>query len=432
MLAVVYDPVEVLPREELERLQLARLQEMVASLYLSSPFYRDKWSQVGFEPDDLRSLEDIRKLPLVTKEELREEQRLHPPFGRLTIAGRNTWRELHPSSGTTGTQVLTVWTEKDVENITNFTTRFLWGIGVRAGDVVHNAFSYGLWIAGMAVHYATKKLGAFVIPIGGLPVEHHVRLLRQVHPTAIFATPSFGLYLAETLKRQGLGPEDVGLRCGAFGGEAGVEVGGTRRRLEEGLGIRAYDIYGLSEIAPTMACECEAQAGLHWAEDFFLVEILDPITHEPVPDGEPGLLVITHLDREGTPMIRYATNDITTFTRSLCPCGRTHGRSPGGIKGRLDDLIVFRGAKFYPTEIEDVVRSLPGCTGEYYVEVRGEREHPAEVTVVAEADEMQVSAEHLRQRLRETLLVAPYVRLVPPGTLERTAFKAKRVVRMPE
>ena len=428
--AGAYSPQETMTRDELEAFQLTRLKETVRRLGERSAFYREKWARVGFEAGDLKSLEDLRLLPFVTKQELRDEQEEHPPFGRLTVTDAALWREVHPSSGTTGRSVRTIWTEEDIRHITDFTARFLWAMGIRPGDAIQNAFSYGMWIAGLAVHYAARKIGGLVIPIGGQAASHQIDYLRIVRPKALLATPSFGLFVSETLRREGIAPHEGSLEIGGFGGEAGVELGGTRRRLEEGLGLRAYDFYGLSELAPTMAGECEAQTGLHWAEDHFIVEIVDPKTGEAVPEGEIGMLVITHLTREGTPMVRYATNDVARFTRAPCVCGRTHGRSVGGILGRNDDLVVFRGAKFYPTQVEEVVRALEGFTGEYVVEVKGEGNAPAEVTVVAEATEITEGArESLRKALREALLVSPHVRLAKPGELERTEFKAKRLIR---
>ena len=422
-----YDEVECLDREELAALQLQRLQDQVGRLYAGSGFYREKWRSVGFEPGDLKTLADLARLPVTTKQELRHEQAEFPPFGRFGAVDPTEWREVHPSSGTTGVQVRTIWTDADVEAIAAFTARFLWAMGLRGGDVIQNAFSYGLWVAGLAVHYAARRLGCLVVPIGGQPVTQQLRYLHDVGPRGLFATPSFGLFVAETLAREGIDPTSLACAIGAFGGEAGVELGGTRERLETGLGIRAYDIYGLSEVAPTMACECPAQAGLHWAEDHFLVEVLDD-NLAPVDEGTPGILVLTHLTKEGTPMIRYATNDVCRYTAAACACGRTHGRSVGGVLGRNDDLIVFRGTKFYPTQVEEVVRALHGFSGEYVIEVRDSATGPAAVEVVAEATDEAVSREVLRKALRAALLVTPAVRIVPPGDLERTEFKAKRVV----
>ncbi|MDA8344799.1 MAG: hypothetical protein M0Z66_04870 [Thermaerobacter sp.] len=214
----VYADVEVISRDALHALQLGRLQRMVGELYEGSGFYREKWRRAGFAPEDLRRLEDVSRLPVVTKQELREEQLAHPPFGRLMAAPKSLWREVHPSSGTTGRQVLTIWTDADIEHITDFTARFMWGFGVRPGNVVQNAFSYGLWVAGMAAHYASRRLGCLNIPIGAQPASHQLRLMREARPRVLTATPSFGLFLAETLAREGIDPAEIGLQIGAFGG----------------------------------------------------------------------------------------------------------------------------------------------------------------------------------------------------------------------
>ncbi len=430
-----WDPeVETMDRGRLKALQLERLKKQIERLYRTSPFYRQKWEAAGVGPDDIKHLEDIARFPVVTKQELREEQANHPPLGRYVAAEPASWREFHPSSGTTGAPVGTVWTENDVEVITDVTARTLWAYGVRPGDILQNGFSYGLWVAGMSVHYAARRIGAFVIPIGAGYTERQIDFMRRLRPTVLTATPSFGIYLTEALAARGIEPEQLSLRIGAFGGEAGTEAPATRHRLEEGLGIDAYDYYGLAELGPTFAGECEAKQGLHWAEDHYLIEILDPETKDPLPPGQPGALVITHLTREGTPMVRYWTNDIAVLDEEPCVCGRTHARSPGGILGRLDDLIVYRGAKFYPIQVEEAVRALPELTPEYRIEVEREGGTVRRVTVVAELtgefppEQQTRLAQALRRGLKERCLVTPDVKLVPPGSLERTAFKAKRVV----
>lgn len=340
-----------------------------------------------------------------------------------------SWREYHPSSGTTGFPVGTVWSEGDVENITQVTARVLYGYGLRPGDILLNGFSYGLWVAGLAVHYAARAMGLFVLPVGAGQTERHLELMERFRPRALTATPSFGLYLGEALRARGL---ESPLRVGAFGGEAGTENPSTRRRLEEALGLQAYDFYGLAEMGPTFAGECQAKAGLHFAEDHYLVEVVDPESQEPLPEGEVGVLVLTHLTREATPLVRYYTGDLARLTKEPCPCGRTHLRAVGGILGRVDDLVVYRGAKFYPGQVEEVVRRFPELAGEYRIEVREAGGLVQGVTVVVEMAHPGVGeglVEALRQSLKAALGVTPEVRLEAPGTLERTAFKAKRVVR---
>ncbi len=421
---------ETLPRRELDALQLERLRRQLARCYDGSPFYREKFDRAGAAPQHLERLSDIARFPFVTKGELRDEQAAHPPCGRYALAPQAAWRELHPSSGTTGHPVNTVWSAADIEVITDHTARTLWSFGTRPADVVQNAFSYGLWVAGMAVHYAAARIGAFCIPAGTAPAPRQIEMMTRLRSSVLLATPSFGLYIGERLRETGRPPE-LALRAGCFGGEAGAELPSTRARLERVLGIDAYDYYGLAEIAPTFASECTEKAGLHWAEDHYLIEIVDPVTGLPLPPGELGVLIITHLTRDATPMIRYWTNDYARVDPSPCRCGRTHARSPGGIVGRHDDLIVYRGAKFYPAQIEQTVRGFPELSDEFRLELDTDGATGLErCTVFVEATGQPPPglAERVRDALRDVLLVGPAVEIVPAGSLERTAFKAKRVL----
>ncbi|RMG59275.1 MAG: phenylacetate--CoA ligase family protein [Deltaproteobacteria bacterium] len=428
--------VETAPRREIKRLQLERLKWQVQRCYEKSEFYRELYDRAGVKPSHLEKLSHISRFPVIKKEDLRREQALYPPFGRYPLTSLDRVRELHPSSGTTGNPVNTLWTESDVENITHFTARTLWGFGVRPGDIIQNAFSYGLWVAGMSVHYAARRLRCFVIPIGAGDTRRQLYFLKTVKPTVILATPSFGIYLSEKIEGEFEG-EETSLRIGAFGGEAGTEVPSTREKLERRLGIDAFDYYGLAEMSPTFAAECEAKDGLHWAEDHFLVEVVNPDTMEPCAEGEVGVLVLTHLTKEGTPLIRYWTNDYAKVVTSRCACGRTLARSPGGILGSADDLLIYKGAKFYPVQVEKVVRSFPELSDEYRIRFVTDEERSLETcTVIVEKSNKGVNLPDstiegkLKKALREELLVTPEVEILPPDTLERTAFKAKRVERV--
>ena len=428
--------IERMARDELASLQLERLKWQVRRCYQESEFYRERLDAAGVGPDSIRALDDLRKIPFVTKQELRDEQQAHPPFGRYTVAGPSAWGELHPSTGTTGVPVSTIWSKNDVENIADFTARTMWSFGVRPGDVVQNAFSYGLWVAGMSVHYATRKIGCFVIPIGAAMTERQILYLTTIGSTVLLSTPSYGLYIGEKLTESGVGPGEIPLKIGSFGGEAGAQNPSTRSRIEAALGVDAYDYYGLGEIGPTFASESVAKSGLIWAEDHHIIEVVDPETKKPTPEGEVGILVITHLTREATPMLRYWTNDFARLDTSPSPCGRTHLRSPGGILGRHDDLVIYKGAKFYPIQVEEVVRSFSGLSNEFRVEL-----HPDEATgrdrcvVVAEAAGGEVNSglgDELRDKLGAELLVTPEVEVLPAGSFERTTFKAKRFVDLRE
>ncbi len=421
-----------MPRKELEELQLGLLRRQLKRCFGLSGFYREKWERAGVTPDRLKTLGDLRRFPCVTKQELRDEQAARPLFGRLATAPPSDWRELHPSSGTTGFPVSTIWSAGDVQNIADITARTMWSFGVRPGDVIQNAFSYGLWVAGLAVHAAAAQIGCFVIPIGAQLTERQIFYLHHARSAVIMATPSYGVYLGEKLREEGIEPKDLGLRIGAFGGEAGVEVPSTRARLEASLDLDAYDYYGVAELGPTFASECTEKSGLHWAEDHYLIEILHPDTRKPVTDGEVGVLTVTHLTRQATPMIRYWTGDYARKISEPCRCGRSHARSPGGILGRHDDLVIYRGAKFYPTQVEKVIRSFPELPGEYQIRlVRDDSTGLDRCTVVAETtmdgDGQEALLKRLTEALKAELLVTPEVELVAPGVIERTTFKAKRV-----
>lgn len=428
----LYEPdIETMPREKLEELQLERLKWQLKRCYEGSEFYREKFDKVGLKPEDIKSLEDTVKIPVVTKEELREEQLNHPPFGRFVVAPKGDWRELHPSTGTTGVPVNTIWTQRDVENITQWTARTLWNFGARPGDIVQNSFAYGLWVAGIAAHYAAERIGCFVLPIGAGMTERQIDYFLNPGSTVLLATPSYALYLAERLKQRGISPDQIPLRLGCFGGEGGTEVPSTRKRMEEGLGIDAYDYYGLAEIGPTCASECREKAGIHFVEDHILVETVNKDTGQRCAPGEIGILVLTHLTKEATPMIRYWTNDYAKLDFERCACGRTHVRAVGGILGRADDMIIYKGENFYPVQVEKVVRSFGELTDEYRIRLTTDERTGADVvTVVAEYAE-KVNLDELKNKLkaalREELLVTPEVELVKAGTLKRTEFKAKRI-----
>ena len=427
------EAVETMPADALAELQLERLRWQLDRCYRESSLYRSKFREAGAEPGDIRAPADLAKLPVVTKDELRVDQQLHPPFGSFAVGGPSSWRELHPSSGTTGVPVNTIWSAHDVETITEFTARTLWQFGVRPHDVIQNAFAYGLWVAGLSSHYGAARLGALVIPLGTtVTTQKQIDYLRAASSTVLLSTPSYALHIAEQLDRQDIAPDQLSLRIGCFGGEAGAENPSTRAVIERRLGIDAFDYYGLAEIGPTFASECGAKAGLHFAEDHVLVECLDPETRQPAAEGEIGVLVFTHLTREATPMIRYWSNDYGRLTREQCACGRTHVRAVGGILGRHDDLVVFKGAKFYPSQVENVVRAFPELSAEFQIEVEREAggARVETCTIVAEWASAELSGlqERLRASLRDALGVTPSLRIEPPGTLERTAFKAVRLV----
>lgn len=423
--------IETLPRSRIDAIQLERLRWQVERCHSKAPFYRERFDRAGVNATRLQSLDDIRHFPVVTKSELRAEQAMHPPFGRYDVAMVSERRELHPSTGTTGVPVNTIWSAGDAEVIADHTARTMWSFGVRPDDIVQNAFAYGLWVAGIAVHYACARIGCLVIPIGAGTTSRQVDYLQSPGSTVLMATPSFALHIGEHLRERGVNPADIPLRAGCFGGEPGAEVPATRARIERALGVDCYDYYGLGEIAPTFASECIEKGGLHVAEDHYLAEVLDPETREPVPPGNTGVLVLTHLTRQAMPMIRYWTSDFARLDSEPCRCGRTHARLAGGILGRADDLIIYKGAKFYPVQVEGVVRAFPELTEEFRIELSRDEERGADrVTVIAEvlSGSQETVADRLRRALGEALGVTPFVHLVQAGSLERTVFKARRVI----
>jgi phenylacetate-CoA ligase len=424
--------IETMDREKLEKLQIERIQWQVRRCYEGSEFYRERFDKIGIKPEDIKTLDDIRLIPPVHKDELRKEQIAHPPFGRYVVAPRKNWGELHPSTGTTGVPVNTIWSKRDRETLTQQAMRELWGFGVRPGHVIQNAYAYGLWVAGMITQYAANAMGCFILPIGAQMTDRQIDYFFNPGADFLCATPSFALFIAERMKERGIAPDDICLSIGGFGGEGGTEMPSLRKRLESRLGIDAYDWYGLAEIGPSSSAECEAKAGLHWVDDHLLPEIINPETMNPCAEGEIGVLVLTHLTREATPMLRYWTNDSARITKKECACGRTHARSVEGILGRADDLIIYKGENFYPSAVEKVIRTFNELGDEFKIRLTTDEKTGMDVvTVVAECNFEVSNLDELRKRLsgafHDELQVTPRVEVVKMGTFERTMFKAKRI-----
>ncbi len=428
-----FDPeIECMDRDELEALQLHQLRLQLRRCYRNSEFYREKFKKAGITPEEIHSLDDIVHVPFLTKEELREEQQAFPHFGRFTVAPPESWAELRPSLGTTGTPINTIWSQEDVKKITRWTARTMWTFGVRPGDIIQNGFGYGLWVAGISVHYACKELECFVIPIGSTKSDRQIDYFLNPGSTVLICTPTYALSIAASLKEKGISPEAIPLRLGCFGGEAGAAVPATRRRIEEGLGIDAFDCYGITEVGPILATECPQKAGVHWVEDHLLVEVIDLETKRPCKPGDVGVLDLMHLTKEATPMIRFWTGDVTRLDKKKCKCGRTHARSPGGILGRVEDRIACGGVKVFPSQIENVVRSMPELSEEFYVELSTDPKSGAEIfTVVVESVKVAKPSDvvsKLKKGFKMECNITPEIRVVPLGTLPKTMFRAKRIV----
>ena len=356
----MYDRVaETLPRTEIESLQLTRLKSTLDRAYDRVPHYKNRFDEAGVGPDGLKSLDDLRRFPFTVKTDLRDNY----PFG-MFAEPRETLVRLHASSGTTGKPTVVGYTPADLDLWSDLMARTMACAGVLPGDIVHNAYGYGLFTGGLGAHYGGERLGCTVVPVSGGGTERQVILLQDFGARVLCATPSYALNIAEVAARQGTDLRELPLAVGVFGAEPWSDA--MRAELEEKLGIQAVDIYGLSEIlGPGVAGECHVeQAGLHAWEDHFLFETVDPETLDPVPAGDPGELVITTLSKEALPMVRYRTRDITRLSDEPCACGRTHRRILR-ITGRDDDMLIVRGVNVYPSQVEAVLVGFPGIAPHY-------------------------------------------------------------------
>ncbi len=423
------ESVECAPRGELQRIQSERLVETVQRVYHSVPAYRHKMQEAGLVPGDIRDVGDLRKLPFTTKGDLRDNY----PFGMFTVPMSEIVR-VHASSGTTGKPTVVGYTRKDLHTWAEVVSRSLCMAGVHRNDVVQVAYGYGLFTGGLGLHYGTENLGATVIPISGGNTEKQIMLMQDFGTTVIACTPSYALFLAEVMRDMGIAPGSLKLKTGIFGAEPWSE--NMRREIEQKLGLKAIDIYGLSEIiGPGVSCECEEQAGMHINEDHFYPEIIDPDTGAVLPDGEEGELVFTTLSKEGIPMLRYRTRDITRLNREPCRCGRTNVRMEL-VRGRSDDMMVIRGVNVFPSQIEEVLLQVSGIGPHYQILVT-EKEFMDRLEVQVELTDgdwlesyarLESLTNEIRQKIRIALQIDVKVTLLNPQTLERTAGKAKRVV----
>jgi phenylacetate-CoA ligase len=420
---------ECMEREEIAQLQLERLQSTMNRVYRNVPFYRTKFDGLGIDPDDFRSLDDFRKLPFTTKDDLRENY----PYGMFAIPLREVVR-VHASSGTTGTSTVVGYTRNDIKNWSNLVARVLTAGGVTKDDVVQIAFGYGLFTGGFGLHYGAERIGASVIPISSGNTRRQVKIMQDFKTTAIVCTPSYALQVAEVITEMGINVNSLSLKYGLFGAEPWSE--GMRQDIQERLKIIATDNYGLSEVlGPGVSGECLERKGLHINEDHFLIEVVDPETLEPTPYGETGELVITTLTKEAFPMIRFRTRDLTKFIAEPCPCGRTSMRM-GRVVGRSDDMIIIKGVNVFPSQIETVLFEIEGTEPHYQIVIdrKGAMDEVEVLVEVSEAiffDQMKKQRqliELIKKRLATELGISVDVRLVEQKTLERSDGKAERVI----
>lgn len=421
--------IECATREEMRDIQSRRLKDTVQRIYHAVPSYRRKMQEAGLTPHDIHGIDDLARLPFTTKSDLRDNY----PFGLFTVPMSEIVR-LHASSGTTGKPTVVGYTRKDIQMWAEVVTRSLCMAGVHHHDIVQIAYGYGLFTGGLGLHYGTENLGASVIPISGGNTTKQIQLMEDFGSSVLCCTPSYALNIAEVMKEQGTDIKKLKLRVGIFGAEPWTEA--MRSEIESKLGIKAIDIYGLSEIVgPGVSCECEHQCGMHIQEDHFLPEIIDPETLQPVPPGEMGELVFTTITKEGIPLIRYRTRDLTRLIYEPCVCGRTLARMVK-CKGRSDDMLIIRGVNVFPSQIETVLLQMSETEPHYLLII--EREGTLDtVTLMVEVQEQFFSDEvrklqelrmKITRQLESLLGISVNVKLVEPKTIERSAGKAQRVI----
>jgi phenylacetate-CoA ligase len=418
---------ETLARPTLEQLQLKRLQETVQRLAERVPFYQKRFAEAGVKPEDIKSLADVRRLPFTTSADLRTVY----PDGMLAVP-HSTPVRLHTSSGTTGKPKAIFFSRKDIKTAADQVARSLVSTGLTKADVFQNMMGYGLFTGGLIMHYGAEKLGCLVIPSGPGTSERQLMLMQDFRTTAVHILPSYALYFAGFLEQKGIKPgKDLSLRKAFVGAEPHTEE--TRHKIEEIYGIDVYNSYGLTEMSgPGVAFECEHKAGMHLWEDNYLLEIIDPATGEPLPEGETGEMVLTTLNREAMPIIRYRTRDITSIVPGPCVCGRTHRRIHR-IAGRSDDMLIIRGVNIFPQQIERILMSTPQVGRNYVIIIEGLDDLTVKVELSAEGFDGQVEhlaalQQKLADKIKAETWVRPKIELVPPGSLPIAEGKAKRVI----
>ena len=420
--------IETMPREEMRALQSEKLVKQVKHVYENVKYYRDLMDAKGVTPDDIKSIDDIHKLPFLTKADLRDAY----PYGLLGTDLKNCVR-IQSTSGTTGRRVVAFYTQADVDMWEDCCARAITAVGGTNEDVCQVAYGYGLFTGGPGLNGGSHKVGCLTLPMSSGNTERQIQFMRDLHATILCCTPSYAAYIGETLKEMGLTPDDIDLKAGIFGAEPWTEE--MRRDIEKSLGIKAYDIYGLTETSgPGVAFECEAQKGMHINEDHFYAEIIDPETGEVLPEGSKGELVFTSLDKEGFPLLRYRTRDICVLSRAECSCGRTLIKMSKPM-GRSDDMLIIRGVNVFPSQIETVLIK-EGYSPNYLIEVDRVKNNDTLDVYVELAHEqfsdtvrdLAIKEKSLAEAIKTMLGINPKVHLVAPKTITRSEGKAVRVI----
>lgn len=422
----LHPELETLSRAEIEALQLERLKKTVAQC-MNSPFYRKRFADHHITPADIRSLDDLQKIPFTNKQDLRDNY----PFGLAAVPMEQVVR-LHSSSGTTGTPTVILHTQKDLDEWANAVARCLYMVGLRPGDIFQNSSGYGMFTGGLGFQYGAERLGMLTVPAAAGNTKRQIKFITDFGTTALHAIPSYAGRLYEVMEEMGIDPKrDTKLHTLIIGAEPHSEE--QRRRIEDMLGVKAYNSFGMSEMCgPGVAFECKEQNGLHIWEDYYIVEIVDPQTLEPVPQGEVGELVLTTINREAMPLLRYRTRDLTRILPGECPCGRHHIRLDR-MKGRSDDMMILKGVNIFPIQIETILMQFAELGNDYLITLTNEEANDL-MTVEVELKEfcddyprLQALTKEITRQLKDEILITPIVRLVPKGALPKQEGKAVRV-----
>lgn len=418
---------ETLPREKLKEIQFERLKRVIRRVYKNVPHYQKKFKDAGITPEDIKSLEDVKNIPFTTKEDLYVDY----PYGLLAVPKEKIIR-LHTSSGTTGKPKAIFFSKKDIDNSAELIARCLVMTGAKRGDILQNSMTYGLFTGAFVMHYGAEKVGIFVIPAGPGNTERQIALMKDFGTTMLHITPSYALYVASVIYEKGIDPKkELKLKRAYLGAEPYSEQ--TRKKVEDMLNIDVYNCYGLTEMnGPGVGFECPYKDGLHIWEDNFLLEIINPETGEVVPDGEIGELVLTTLNREAMPLIRYRTRDLTKVISEPCRCGRTHRRI-SRILGRTDDMFIVKGVNIFPQQIEQILMGTKGVAQNYQIVLESLDEMTVRVEIDRELfdgriDRLVKLKEEITEKIRSATMVKPKVELLEPGTLPVSEGKAKRVI----
>ena len=439
-----FPEVETMEPKERDRIILEKLRAQMQWAYERSPFYRKKWKDAGVRPDGIRSLEDFQEVPVLTKDEIRKDQAENPPFGSYLCVDPSEVMRIHGTSGTTGRPTAFAIGKGDWRRIANAHARIMWGAGLRPSDTIFIGSFFSLYMGSWGALVGGERLGARCFPFGaGVPGQTLMGLswMKDIKPTAFYGTPSYALYMAEVARENGYDcRKDFSFRIMFFSGEPGAGIPSTKRLIEETYGCKCVDMGSTAEMTPWMTNgECEHRQGMHLWNDIVYTELVDPKSMRRVPYGSEGVPVYTHLERTSQPMIRFWSGDLALWTDEPCPCGRTYPRLPKGIYGRVDDMLVIRGENVYPSAIEEVLRGMEGFGGEFRIvvsrekamdELRVQAEYGLEVQRSAQGDPevLQRLEKEMAARIKGKIGLSPVMELVPPGTLERTQFKARRVI----